>query len=134
MILPNKIKALVETYQGFSLSFFAKNTTPIMEGVDLMNLKLNYEGFENNLIEKSRHLGGIQYLFKFENNFGASVVKHSGSYGHEEDLWELAVIEYYRDGEWYLTYDTYITDDVIGWLTDEDVRELLTKIRELNDT
>ena len=99
-----------------------------------MNLKLNYEGFENNLIEKSKHLGGIQYLFKFKNNFGASVVKHSGSYGHEEDLWELAVVEYYRDGEWYLTYDTYITDDVIGWLTDEDVRELLTKIRELNDT
>ena len=99
-----------------------------------MNLKLNYEGFENNLIEKSEHLGGIQYLFKFENNFGASVVKHSVSYGHEEDLWELAVIEYYGSGEWYLTYDTCITDDVIGCLTDEDVRELLTKISKLNDT
>ena len=105
-----------------------------MKGVDLMNLKLNYEGFENNLIEKSEHLGGIQYLFKFENNFGASVIKHSVSYGHEEDLWELAVIEYYRSGEWYLTYDTDITDDVIGCLTDEDVRELLTKISKLNDT
>lgn len=97
-----------------------------------MNLKLNYEGFENNLIEKSEHLGGIQYLFKFENNFGASVVKHSVSYGHEEDLWELAVIEYCRSGEWYLTYDTDITDDVIGCLTDEDVRELLNKISKLN--
>ena len=97
-----------------------------------MNLKLNYEGFENNLIEKLEHLGGIQYLFKFENNFGASVIKHSESYGHEEDLWELAVIEYYGSGEWHLTYDTYITDDVIGCLTDEDVRGLLTKISKLN--
>ena len=99
-----------------------------------MNLNLNYEGFENDLIKKSNFLGGIQYLFKFENNFGASVIKHLGSYGHEEDLWELAVVEYYRSGEWYLTYDTDITDDVIGCLTDEDVRELLTKIKELNDT
>ena len=99
-----------------------------------MNLNLNYEGFENDLIKKSNFLGGIQYLFKFENNFGASVIKHLGSYGHKEDLWELAVIEYYRSGEWYLTYDTDITDDVIGFLTDEDVRELLTKIKELNDT
>ena len=105
-----------------------------MEGVDLMNLNLNYEGFENDLIKKSNFLGGIKYLFKFENNFGASVIKHLGSYGHEEDLWELAVVEYYRSGEWHLTYDTDITDDVIGCLTDEDVRELLTKIKELNDT
>ena len=30
MILPNEIKALVETYQGFSLLYFAKKTISIM--------------------------------------------------------------------------------------------------------
>ena len=30
MILLNKIKALVETYQGFSLLYFAKIASPIM--------------------------------------------------------------------------------------------------------
>lgn len=99
-----------------------------------MNLKLNYEGFENNLIEKSELFGGIHYVFKFENHFGASVVKHDGSYGHEEDLWEIAVIRFYREDKWDLTYDTDITDDVIGWLNDEEVIERLKRISELNDT
>lgn len=99
-----------------------------------MNLKLNYEGFENNLIEKSELFGGIHYVFKFENNFGASVVKHWGSYGHEEDLWELAVIRCCRDDEWNLTFNTDITDDVIGYISDDRVRELLKEISELNDT
>ena len=100
-----------------------------------MNLKLNYEGFESNLIAHGNVEGfdGIQYLFRFENNYGASVIKHKGSYGHEDDLWELAVIEFeteYNDS-WDLTYDTPITADVEGWLTDEDVRELLQRIKEL---
>ena len=37
--------------------------------------------------------GGIQKIYRFKNNFGASVVKHPYSYGGEKDLWELAVIE-----------------------------------------
>ena len=98
-----------------------------------MNLKLNYEGFENNLVGTTERYGGIQYRFKFKNNFGASVIKHTGSYGHERDLWELAVIRYYRDNEWYITYDTDITYDVIGYINDEEVRELLRRISELND-
>ena len=36
MILLNEIKALVETYQGFSLLYFAKQTSPIMKGVDII--------------------------------------------------------------------------------------------------
>ena len=31
----NEIKALVETYQGFSLLYFAINTSPIIEEVDI---------------------------------------------------------------------------------------------------
>ena len=99
-----------------------------------MNLELNYEGFENNLIEKSELLGGIHYVFRFKNNFGASVIKHNGSYGHNIDLWELAVIRFYKNDEWHITYDTDITDNVIGDLSDEDVRDFLTRIQELNDT
>lgn len=100
-----------------------------------MNLNLNYEGFESNLIHTRNDncMGGIQYVFRFQNHYGASVIKHRGSYGHEDDLWELAVIEFETDDNdhWELTYDTPITADVIGWQTDEQIRELLRKIKEL---
>lgn len=98
-----------------------------------MNLNLNYEGFEKHLVKTVNRdiFEGIQYLFRFDNNYGASVVKHKYSYGSDKDLWELAVIKFIRDDTWYLNYDTDITDDVIGYLTDENVRDLLKKIKEL---
>ena len=99
-----------------------------------MNYNLNYEGFEQNLKERLERTEGIQYLFKFDNGYGASVVKSRYSYGHDDDLWELAVIEFTnRDGRerFYLTYETEITDDVLGWKTDEDIRDILRMIKEL---
>lgn len=95
-----------------------------------MNLNLNLGEFEDNLIKKKSVFDGVQYLFRFPNDYGASVVKHYGSYGHDRDLWELAVLVF--DGDmWELTYDTEITDDVEGYLTDQDVLELLERIRNL---
>lgn len=96
-----------------------------------MNLILNMGEFENNLIKKELIFDGVQYLFKFPNNYGASVIKHTGSYGSSRDLWELAVIYFDDYGDWDLTYDTEITDDVEGYLTDQDVLNLLKKIRNL---
>ena len=99
-----------------------------------MKLYLKCEEFEKYLVKMQEILGGIQYRFKFDNKYGASVVKHSGSYGHEQDLWELAVIWYSHPEKdiWYLTYDTDITDDVIGYLTDEEVISILKQISELS--
>lgn len=84
----------------------------------------------------SRQLnGGIQYLAKFPNNYGASIVQHSFSYGGDKGLWELAVIKY-EEGEtnidnFALTYKTPITNDVLGHLTDDQVNEILDKIEAL---
>lgn len=99
-----------------------------------MNFKLNYEGFETNLFSErfDDGLGGIMYRFKFDNNYGASIVKHKYSYGSNRDLWELAVLRFTEgDPKGYLTYDTPITNDVVGYLTDERVRDLLNKIKDL---
>lgn len=70
---------------------------------------------------------GHQVVFKFKNGFGASVVRHTFSYGGKEGLWELAVLD--EDGE--LTYDTPVTDDVEGYLNDDDVVDLLNQIKAL---
>ena len=86
---------------------------------------LNYKGFKKYYI-KSDMPG--QWLFKFENNYGASVIKHYGSYGYEDDLFEIAVIKF--DNPLYnftLCYDTPISNDVIGYLTNENVLKYLKK-------
>jgi hypothetical protein len=103
------------------------------KGEKEMNLVLNHEGFESRLVTRRSLWEGVQYIFRFENNYGASIVKHNGSYSHRSDLWELAVIKFDdgSDGSWDLNYDTPITNDVIGGLTDEEVRGLLQRIKEL---
>ena len=73
----------------------------------------------------------FHYIFKFPNKYGASIIKHIGSYGYEEDLFELAVM--FFDGyKWELTYNTPLTDDVIGNLNNEEVLETLEQIKNLN--
>ena len=75
--------------------------------------------------------GGIQYIFKADNGYGASIVKHDFSYGGREGLWELAVIQFEVTGDWDICYDTPVTNDVLGHLSDDEVNELLIKIQNL---
>ncbi len=50
------------------------------------NLTLDSGEWSRFQVEKRHHLDGIQYRFKFPNEYGASVVKNSVSYGHEKNL------------------------------------------------
>ena len=89
------------------------------------------------LVLSGRYLtpsGRDHFVFRFENNYGASVVGGIGVYGDAERPWELAVIHFPEEdnNEYDLVYDTPITDDVVGYLTAEDVTELLSKIKSLN--
>ena len=72
-------------------------------------------------------MGGVMSRIQFENGFGASVVKTEYTYGGDKGLYELAVLD--RDGN--LTYDTSVTDDVIGYLRPEDVTDVMAKIQQL---
>jgi hypothetical protein len=76
--------------------------------------------------EEHELLGGIRRVYRFENNYGASVICHEGSYSSKGHKWELAVL--YGDD---ITYDTPITSDVIGHLNDQQVQKILTKIDQL---
>lgn len=79
--------------------------------------------------------GGTQVLHKFENGYGASVIAGGTyTYGGDEGLKELAVIKFYEGDKWRLWYGTEITDDVLGYLTDEDVADLLVRIEALEAT
>ncbi len=70
---------------------------------------------------------GIISRIKFDNGYGASVVRHEYSYGGRDGLYELAVLD--SDGE--LCYNTPITNDVMGYLTEDRVNELLINIQKL---
>jgi hypothetical protein len=78
-------------------------------------------------VEHPGHIGGVQARITFENGYGASVVKTPHSYGGDKGLYELAVLG--TDG--HLTYDTPITSDVIGYLRDIDVTDVMEKIQQL---
>ena len=72
-------------------------------------------------------MGGIQSIVQFSNGYGASIVKTPYTYGGNIGLYELAVFG--KDG--HITYDTPITTDVEGNLTESDVESLLKQIKEL---
>ena len=74
--------------------------------------------------------GGTQHLFIFPNGQGASVIKHSFSYGHAHGNWELAVIKGNAE-DFFLDYSTPITEEVLGNLTVPEVDTLLTRIKSL---
>ena len=70
---------------------------------------------------------GVGYVYKFENGYGASVVKHDVSYGGRMGLYEIAVLDSKGD----LCYDTPITDDVVGFAGVTTVYETLDRIKSL---
>jgi hypothetical protein len=48
-------------------------------------------------------------------------------------LYEVAVLKKITDDNYVLCYDTPITDDVIGYLNNEQVIEILEQIKNLNN-
>lgn len=71
--------------------------------------------------------GNAQVILKFENNFGASIIQGPRTYGGNSGLFELAVV--YNDD---LCYTTSLTSDVIGYQTQEEIIDLLFKIKNFD--
>lgn len=86
--------------------------------------------FKNLPNKKTIHKTGIQYLVFYPNGYGASIVQHHFSYGGDAGFWELAVI-LGNEEEWSICYSTPITTDVMGWLTESEVDDLLNQIKKL---
>ena len=71
--------------------------------------------------------GGIISRIIFDNGYGATVVQGPHSYGGSDGLYELAVVG--KDDE--ICYDTPVTSDVEGYLSEAQVTDLLIKIQQL---
>ena len=70
---------------------------------------------------------GQQCIVQFSNGYGASIVQGPHSYGGSDGLYELAVFG--KDG--HISYDTPVTSDVEGYLTEDMVTGLLEQIQKL---
>jgi hypothetical protein len=70
---------------------------------------------------------GKKARMSFDNGYGVSVVSHTYSYGGKRGLYEVAVLG--SDGD--LTYDTPVTNDVIGYLSEKAVSDVMKQVQEL---
>lgn len=81
---------------------------------------------------------GLRATCFFDNGYGVSVVRFGmpgfpgmyGSYTSNEHEWELAVL-FGDDKDWELTYNTPITDDVIGYISDKEVTKIMKQVQKL---
>lgn len=71
---------------------------------------------------------GKQCIVQYSNGYGASIVQGPHTYGGKDGLYELAVFG--KDGE--ITYDTPITNDVLGYLSEAEVEKTLLDIKNLD--
>ena len=72
--------------------------------------------------------GWTRARVKCSNGYSLSIVHHPlYSYGGEEGLCECAVL----DTSGHITYDTHITDDVIGHCDKAKVLEILKQVQAL---
>ena len=89
---------------------------------------MTVESFDIQPDETRFVFGGTLHRFVFANGYGASVVCFKGTYGFQAGLWELAVINTVEDD---IDFTTSVADDVVGWLTVDDVNGYLRKIKAL---
>ena len=82
---------------------------------------LEFEGINDGF------MAGVKCRMMFDNGYGVSVVSHSYSYGGKDGLFEIAVLD--KDGS--LTYDTAVTNDVIGYLDPEGVTDIMEQVQKL---
>ena len=73
---------------------------------------------------------GIQAVHFFPNGYGVSVVRFPGSYGFQDDLYEVAILQGTPD-KYELCYDTPITEDVLGHQDETDINNILNEVQTL---
>jgi hypothetical protein len=78
---------------------------------------------------------GKQGLAFFENGYGVSVIRFRSPFGYgsctsDETEWELAVI-IGDESNYSITYNTDITSDVIGHLSEDEVSDIMNRVQGL---
>ena len=81
----------------------------------------------DDLVFELHPLGGILAHLFFDNGRGVSVICGSWFYSNGVDTYEVAVLD--KEGD--IDYSTPITNDVLPYLTKDEVTEVMKQIQEL---
>ena len=99
-----------------------------MKKLNLTKILRNIDFYDSTEI---RDRGRIQYVIRFENGYGASIIRDRKiSYGYKKGFWELAVIKFSSENNYEIVYDTPLIDDVLVLKKDE-LEEVLQEISSL---
>ena len=102
-----------------------------------MDLKTKYTPIAEDHTKVTKTFETNNWVFRFDNKYGASVVCHLNagrvsSYGSKNKPFELAVVKFYDNHLGYqIDFGTPIADDVIGYLSEKEVEEILERIEKL---
>jgi len=66
-------------------------------------------------------------VMEFENGYGVSVILGELFYSNGVDTYEVAIL---KNGK--ICYDTYITNDVLGYQNKGEVTEIMRKVQGFN--
>lgn len=111
---------------------------------DLLKFK-THDRRDDALVEMFQIPQQKQAVHLFENGYGVSVVRGPYTYGGRHGLYEIAVLVHSHNhetkaDEWSITYETKLAspdgtihdvDDVIGFLSEEQVSHYMTEVSKL---
>lgn len=84
---------------------------------------------EYNINSRDIGFGPIGWRYIFTNGYGASVVNND--YGKNRGLYMVAVLKKVTDNNYDFCFDTEITDEVVDFLNNEEVIDILKRIKNL---
>jgi hypothetical protein len=68
----------------------------------------------------------------YDNYYGVSVVRGPHTYGGKNGLYELAVVYMTPEDKYnQLVYDTPVTNDIMGYLTPDNVTDIMAQVEAL---
>ena len=71
---------------------------------------------------------GLVARLNFDNGYGVSVVRFVGAYA-DQFSWEVAILKNDK-----LCYTTDLTNDVLGYQSEENINKIMTKLQRKENT
>ncbi len=91
---------------------------------------MNFTDLTFEILDQESPYRKIQHKQFFPNGYGVSIIRGKGTYGYEKGLYEGAVLGG-NIGKSELVYDTPVTCDVEGYLSEDDVMKFIDDVMAL---